>query len=163
MAVITFRGEKDLGELADKLFTRLTPRQREKVEGELLKANPQLQEMSALRSGSVLKVPPLPELQAKAKAKRASDGPDDQLAALLSSELANFGKYLTPRFSASQEALLKTDELLASAEFNRAIGKDKVLRDLAKSIGAENTARKQELEKRQQAVVNALKQMRTDL
>ena len=159
MAVITFRGEKDLGELADKLFTRLTPRQREKVEGELLKANPQLQEMSALRSGSVL--PPLPELQAKAK--RASDGPDDQLAALLSSELANFGKYLTPRFSASQEALLKTDELLASAEFNRAIGKDKVLRDLAKSIGAENTARKQELEKRQQAVVNALKQMRTDL
>ena len=161
MAIITFRGEKDLGELADKLFTRLTPRQREKVEGELLKANPQLQEMSALRSGSVLKVPPLPELQAKAK--RASDGPDDQLAALLSSELANFGKYLTPRFSASQEALLKTDELLASAEFNRAIGKDKVLRDLAKSIGAENTARKQELEKRQQAVVNALKQMRTDL
>ena len=57
----------------------------------------------------------------------------------------------------------QTDELLASAEFNRAIGKDKVLRDLAKSIGAENTARKQVLEKRQQAVVNALKQMRTDL
>lgn len=93
MAVTTFRGEKNLGELADKLFTRLTPRQREKVEDALLKANPQLDQITELRSGTLLKVPDLPEL--RAKAKRAGDGPDDQLAAHLDAELAAFGKHLT--------------------------------------------------------------------
>lgn len=161
MAVITFRGEKNLGELADKLFTRLTPRQREKVEGELLKANPQLQEIAALRAGTVLKVPDLPELQAKAK--RASDGPDDQLATLLGNELANFSKYLTPRFNAAQAALAQTEEVLSSPELIKAIGKDKALRELTKQIGEANVARKPELEKRQQALVAALKQMRADL
>ncbi|WP_237045123.1 hypothetical protein [Aquipseudomonas alcaligenes] len=161
MAVTTFRGEKNLGELADKLFTRLTPRQREKVEDALLKANPQLDQITELRSGTLLKVPDLPEL--RAKAKRAGDGPDDQLAAHLDAELAAFGKHLTQRFAAAQEAVAKTESVLNEAELKRVITKEQPLRDLAKQIGTLNAERKKQLEERQQKFAAALKQMQGEL
>ena len=161
MAVTTFRGEKNLGELADKLFTRLTPRQREKVEDALLKANPQLDQITELRSGTLLKVPDLPEL--RAKAKRAGDGPDDQLAAHLDAELAAFGKHLTQRFAAAQEAVAKTDSVLNEPELKRVITKEPPLRDLAKQIGTLNAERKKQLEERQQKFAAALKQIQGDL
>ena len=161
MAVTTFRGEKNLGELADKLFTRLTPRQREKVEDALLKANPQLDQITELRSGTLLKVPDLPEL--RAKAKRAGDGPDDQLAAHLDAELAAFGKHLVQRFSAAQEAVAKTDSVLNEPELKRVITKEPPLRDLAKQIGTLNAERKKQLEERQQKFAAALKQIQGDL
>ncbi|TXI31232.1 MAG: hypothetical protein E6Q69_11880 [Aquipseudomonas alcaligenes] len=161
MAVTTFRGEKNLGELADKLFTRLTPRQREKVEDALLKANPQLDQITELRSGTLLKVPDLPEL--RAKAKRAGDGPDDQLAAHLDAELAAFGKHLTQRFAAAQEAVAKTEFVLNEPELKRVITKEPPLRDLAKQIGTLNAERKKQLEERQQKFAAALKQMQGEL
>ncbi len=161
MAVTTFRGEKNLGELADKLFTRLTPRQREKVEDALLKANPQLDQITELRSGTLLKVPDLPEL--RAKAKRAGDGPDDQLAAHLDAELAAFGKHLTQRFAAAQEAVAKTESVLNEPELKRVITKEPPLRDLAKQIGTLNAERKKQLEERQQKFAAALKQMQGEL
>ena len=161
MAVTTFRGEKNLGELADKLFTRLTPRQREKVEDALLKANPQLDQITELRSGTLLKVPDLPEL--RAKAKRAGDGPDDQLAAHLDAELAAFGKHLTQRFAAAQEAVAKTESVLNEPELKRVITKEPPLRDLAKQIGTLNAERKKQLEERQQKFAAALKQIQGDL
>ncbi|WJN57309.1 hypothetical protein [Pseudomonas sp. SO81] len=161
MAVTTFRGEKNLGELADKLFLRLTPRQREKVEGALLQANPQLEEISSLRAGTLLKVPDLPEL--RAKANRAGGNPDDQLAEHLSNELTAFARLLGPRFAAAQEAVAQTAAVLAEPELNRVIAKEKPLRDLAKNIGTLNEARKQGLEERQQALIAAVKQMQGDL
>ena len=161
MAVTTFRGEKNLGELADKLFLRLTPRQREKVEGALLQANPQLEELSSLRAGTLLKVPDLPEL--RAKANRAGGNPDDQLAEHLSNELAAFARRLGPRFAAAQEAVAQTAAVLAEPELNRVIAKEKPLRDLAKNIGTLNEARKKELDERQQALIAAVKQMQGDL
>lgn len=161
MAVTTFRGEKNLGELADKLFLRLTPRQREKVESALLQANPQLEELSSLRAGTLLKVPDLPEL--RAKANRAGGNPDDQLAEHLSNELTAFVRRLGPRFAAAQEAVAQTAAVLAEPELNRVIAKEKPLRDLAKNIGTLNEARKPELEERQQALIAAVKQMQGDL
>ena len=161
MAVTTFRGEKNVGELADKLFLRLTPRQREKVESALLQANPQLEELSSLRAGTLLKVPDLPEL--RAKANRAGGNPDDQLAEHLSNELTAFVRRLGPRFAAAQEAVAQTAAVLAEPELNRVIAKEKPLRDLAKNIGTFNEARKSELEERQRALSAAVKQMQGDL
>jgi hypothetical protein len=161
MAVTTFRGEKSLGELADKLFLRLTPRQREKVEGALLRDNPQLEELSSLRAGTLLKVPDLPEL--RAKANRAGGNPDDQLAEYLSNELTDFARRLIPRFTAAQEAVAQTDAVLAEPELTRVIAKEKPLRDLAKNIGTLNEARKKELDERQQGLTAAVKQMQAEL
>lgn len=161
MAVTTYRGEKNLGELADKLFLRLTPRQREKVEGALLQANPQLKAMTGLRAGTLLKVPELPEL--RAKANRAGGKPDDQLADHLSDELAAFARHLRPRFDAAQEAVEQTAAVLKEPDLNRLIAKERPLRDLAKNIGSLNEARKQELEKRQEVLTAAIKQMQDGL
>jgi len=161
MAVTPFRGEKNLGELADKLFNRLTPRQREKVENALLKANPQLDQITSLRAGTLLKVPDLPEL--RAKAKRAGDGPDDQLAAHLAAELEAFGKHLTQRFATAQEAVAKAESVLNETELKRVIAKEPALRDLAKQIGTLNGERKKQLDQRQEKLAAALKQMQGDL
>lgn len=161
MAVITFRGEKNIGELADKLFLKLTPRQREKVEGALLKANPELDRIDNLRAGTLLKVPDLPEL--RAKANRAGGNPDDQLAEHLGNELVAFARLLGPRFAAAQEAVAQTAAVLGEPELNRVIAKERPLRDLVKNIGTLNETRKQALEERQQALTSAVKQMQENL
>jgi hypothetical protein len=161
MAVTTFRGEKNIGELADKLFLRLTPRQREKVEGALLKANPELDRIDHLRAGTLLKVPDLPEL--RAKANRAGGNPEEQLAEHLGNELVAFVRLLGPRFDAAQEGLAQTAAVLGEPELNRVIAKERPLRDLAKEIGTLTEARKKDLDDRQQALTAAVKQMQADL
>ena len=74
MSIATYRGERSISEIADKIYKRLTPRQREKAEAAILKANPQLRNIRNLRKGSVLRVPDLPEL--RAKTNRDLDNPD---------------------------------------------------------------------------------------
>jgi hypothetical protein len=71
MPITSFRGEKSLAEIADLMFERLTPKQREKAEAAILKANPRLSDLSTLPRGAVLKVPDLPELRAKARRPRS--------------------------------------------------------------------------------------------
>ena len=78
MPITSFRGEKSVAEIADVMFERLTPKQREKAEAAILKANPRLNDLSTLPRGAVLKVPDLPEL--RAKARRAADDPPARIA-----------------------------------------------------------------------------------
>ncbi|TBW39869.1 hypothetical protein E0E54_01515 [Azotobacter chroococcum] len=155
MALTTFRGEKSLSELADKLFVRLTPRQREKAEAALLKANPQLAGLSTLRTGTVLQVPDLPELSAKAR--HIEENPHSQLITRLSAELKDFGTHLERRHQAAQRAVEDTDRVLANDdELTKLIGQDKTLQELIKNIGTANAERKETLAKRQRRLSTAL-------
>ena len=48
MPIATFRGEKTVAAIADKLFVKLTPKQREKAEAALIKENPQLRDRKSV-------------------------------------------------------------------------------------------------------------------
>jgi hypothetical protein len=53
MHLITLKSEADLGALADRLYTQLTPEARKLVEAALLKANPRLARREAFQPGLV--------------------------------------------------------------------------------------------------------------
>jgi hypothetical protein len=161
MPITTFNGEKNLSELSDKLFVRLTPLQREKVGAALLKANPQLGELSSVQPGAILKVPDLPELSAKTRA--AADNPNVQTMGRLRSELASYDKQLGARNAEANVAIAHTKQALADPMLTRAIGKDSTLRQLLEGIGKANEAREGELAQQQKAFGMALEQLLKDL
>jgi len=161
MPITTFSGEKNLGEISDKLFVRLTARQREKVEDELLKVNPQLRELSSVPPGAVLNVPDIPEL--RAKARTTPDGPDAQLFAQLRADLSGYSKQLATRNDEVKAAIAETRKVLADQVLTKVIGDDKVLRTLADGIGKANAEREQDLEEQQKALGEAFEQMLKDL
>lgn len=161
MPITTFRGEKTLADIANKLFARLTPRQRKTVEDALLKANPQLREIASLRTGAILHVPALPEL--RAKTRRALENPDEQLAAQLRDDLSAYGKRLAERNKAAQAQVAATAKLVADRNLAKAIGDDPALRTLLEDIGKSNGMREQALAQRQKAFDVALEQILKEL
>lgn len=161
MPILTFSGEKNLDELSDKLFVRLTPRQREKVSDALLKANPQLGELATVPPGTLLDVPDLPELSAKAKAQ--SDSPDQQLLAQLRNELGGYQKRLSARYDDAQIELAGTANVLGDQVLIKVMGEDPMLRALVDGIGKANQARAGELAQQQKDLSGAMDQMLKDL
>lgn len=113
MPIATFRGEKTVADIADKMYTRLTPTQREKATAELIRANPQLKELSTVPKGAVLRIPTLKDI--RPKTNRNLENPDVQLAESVSDALSAFSK----RFETHLESAL--DEVKAQqAEFKKA-------------------------------------------
>ena len=95
MPIMTYRGEKTVGEIADKMFERLTPRQKLTAEAEILKANPRLADPSTLAKGTILKMPDIAEL--RPKTSRALENPDALLAKHLAQALDDFGQRFDAR------------------------------------------------------------------
>lgn len=161
MTITTFRGEKSLGDITKKLFVRLTPRQQEKIEAALLKANPQLGEIDKLRAGTILHVPDLPEL--RSKTRRALESPDQQILAQLREDLGAYDKHLAARTETAQAQVAATAALLKDKNLIRAIGNDTALKQLLGEIGKSNSQRKQSLVDRQKALDVALEQIQKQL
>lgn len=161
MAITTFRGEKNLGEISSKLFVRLTPKQKEKVEAALLKANPQLGEIGTLRAGTILHVPDLAEL--RSKTRRALESPDQQIIAQLREDLSAYDKHLAARSETAQAQVTATAALLKDKDLLRAIGDDAALKQLLGEIGKQNSERKQQLVDRQKALDVAFEQLQKQL
>jgi hypothetical protein len=161
MPITTFRGEKTVADIADKLFARLTARQRKTVENALLKANPQLRDIASLRPGAILQVPAQPEL--RGKLQRALENPDKQLAGQLRDDLNAYGKRLAERSQAAQAQVAATAKLVADRTLAKTIGDDPALKALVKDIGKNNGKREQALAQRQKAFDVALEQMLDEL
>jgi hypothetical protein len=161
MPITTFRGEKNLGEISSKLFVRLTPKQKEKVEAALLKANPQLGEIGTLRAGTILHIPDLPEL--RSKTRRALESPDQQVLAQLREDLDAYDKHLATRSETAQTQVAATAALLKDKNLLRTIGNDAALKQLLGEIGKSNSERKQKLVDRQKTLHGALEQIQKEL
>ncbi len=161
MPIVTFRGEANVGEVADKVFTRLTPKQREKAEAELLKANPQLKSMNKMETGTILRVPDVPEL--RAKTNRKLENPDDQIAKAISESLANLGSSTEKSLAAEKDALKEQAGLIKSAKFKRLISADPTLQELAKDATKHIAERSKELDERKKKIANTLKLAAGDL
>jgi hypothetical protein len=159
--ITTYRGEKNLTELSNKLFARLTPRQQEKVEAALLKANPQLQDIANLQSGTLLHVPSLPEL--RNKTRRVLENPDAQITARLLEDVGTYDTLLAARHETAQAQLAVTARLLSNKDMLKAMAGDPTLKQLIADIDKSNGERKQVLSERRQAISAAFKQMLSDM
>ena len=161
MPIATFRGEKSVAEVADKLYVRLTPRQREKAEAAILKANPQLSDIRNVPEGTILRVPDLPEL--RTKMSRSLENPDAQIAKTLADMLTSYTKELSGRIKNDQEATKSQLTLLKSAKFRREIANAPSLQALADQAMKTLDARAKSVGERQKLVEAAVKQALSDL
>jgi len=161
MNVITFKGERDLKEVTNRVYRRLTPRQREKAEAAILKANPQLRNIRRLPKGTVLKVPDIPELQAKRKSN--PENPILGFNKQISESLETFSKHFSERSKAEKEEAKKGISLLKDRKFKSAIANNELLSSRAKGVSERLTRRAGEVGERDKAVRSAIKQMLEDL
>lgn len=110
MPSITLRGERNLGEIADRLFADLSPEQRRQVETALRRANPGLREARRLTPGLVIDVPDMPEL--RDKARRDDAAPSVRLAKALAAALDSADDALAQALEAEQRAIKQQMETL---------------------------------------------------
>jgi len=161
MAIATYRGEKSVSEIADKLFVRLSDNQRAKAEAELLKANPQLKNITKVRTGAILHVPDMPELTAKTN--RDLETPGAQIAQDLVQALNDYNKQAGGRFKTAQEAAKAQIALLKSAKFKRLLTDSPNRQALAGQAAKALDARAKDLAERQKTADKAIKQTIADL
>lgn len=162
MPIATYRGESTLDELVGKLYTRLTPNQREAAKAELLKANPRLGDLSRLRSGTILAVPDLPRLRPKIRTTRQLEHPVTQVAGRLADDLEGYGKGLSGRFEQDRKDTGEQLELLAEERLQALLAKAQ-LEAQAKQVAEQLEGRLKASEERQQAFEAALEQALADL
>ncbi|QID17606.1 hypothetical protein G3580_08085 [Nitrogeniibacter mangrovi] len=161
MPIATFRGEKTVADIADKMYVRLTPKQRETAAAAILKANPQLADLRTVPEGAIVRVPDLPEL--RPKTNRSLENPDAQIADAIGDALAAADARLTTRIEQAQ-ADLKTQTALAKdrqikAALANAPGLQQAV-DAAAKTWAADTKR---LEARRSALAAMIKQASADL
>ncbi len=161
MAIATYRGERNVREITDKLFSNLTPRQREKAELALIKANPQLSNIRKLPKGAILRVPDLPEL--RAKTNRNLENPDDQIVKQISDALDAFGKQMGRQVGNEQKMIKKQTALLKSAKFKKDISNAEVLQALASDANRALSVHSKKIAERQKRVDESIQQVMKDL
>ena len=161
MAIATYRGETSVTEIADKLFVRLTPTQRAKAEAELLKANPQLKNISKVREGAILHIPDIPDLHHTER--RDLENPRAQITKDLTSTLDDYAKRLVERTKAEQQASKTQTSLLKSARFKRLLANSPNRQALAAQATKALDARTKDLSERHKAAEKAIKQAIADL
>lgn len=161
MAIAIFRGESSVAEIADKLFVDLDPAQRAKAQAELMKANPQLRNITKLRAGTILHVPVIPELQPRASG--AAESPGAQIARDLAQALGDYSKQIDGRFKAAQEDSKAQAALLKSAKFKRLLTDAPELQAIAGDAAKAVDARAKGFGARQKELAAAIKQLSADL
>lgn len=161
MPIMTYRGEKTVGEIADKMFERLTPRQKLTAEAEILKANPRLADPSTLAKGTILKMPDIAEL--RPKTSRALENPDALLAKHLAQALDDFGQRFDARATQAADDSRQQLALLKSAPVKRVLATAPGLQELAGQIGKLQESRAGDVEARRKSMAGALKAMVKDL
>lgn len=156
MPIATFRGEKSVADIADKMYARLTPNQRERATAELLKANPQLNDLSKVATGAVLRIPTLKDI--RPKTTRNLENPDVQLANSVSEALSAFANRFDTHASAAIEEVKAHQARLKEAPIKRALDADPVLRAHADKAAALLAERGKVVKSRQAEVAGALRQ-----
>lgn len=161
MAIATFRGERNVGEIVDKLFSKLTPLQRKKAESTLIKANPQLLNIRKLPRGAILRVPDMPEL--RAKTNRSLENADDQIAKNIVGALDVFSKHMRKQVNDEQKAIKQQTTLLKSAKFKKDISNSEESRALAKDAAKALSVRSKNIDERRKKVEASIKLAMKDL
>ncbi|WP_028469998.1 hypothetical protein [Neptunomonas japonica] len=161
MSIATFRGESSITEIADNLFAGLTAHQRKNVESKILKANPQLRDLSKVRKGSILRIPEIPEL--RAKVTRNLEKPDVQIVKDLSIAVNSFLEHVTDQGEVEEESIKVQREILKNGVFQESISSSEALLSLSGEADKALAARTKLLNEQQKEMKSAIGQGLDDL
>ncbi|MCB1897207.1 MAG: hypothetical protein H6945_08365 [Zoogloeaceae bacterium] len=180
MATFQYQGERDVGEIADRVYGRLTTRQRDQAIAALLKANPELRDLRRLRPGTELEAPALPGLgdrptpieppvrpdpidrpEPADQPQAARPSPDDTDAGLAGELLDALGalqKTSEARFDNELRRLKDQQATLGSAELARLVAADPALAQLAERVAKDTEARASSVDRRREALTDIIRQ-----
>lgn len=161
MPIATFRGERNISDIADHLFAKLTDNQRKKVAEQLLKANPQLRDIRKMKKGAILRVPDMPELNAKTT--RSLENPGEQMAEVLADALKGFEERVQKQMGEESKNIESQLSLLKSDKFQGQIANSDILQLLAKDSAEVLKKRTQELKQQNKEVDIVIEQGMEDL
>lgn len=161
MSIATFRGESSITDIADNLFAGLTAHQRKKVESKILKANPQLRDLSKVRKGSILRIPEMPEL--RAKITRNLEKPDVQIAKDLSIAMNSFLERVADQEKIEEQSIKEQRELLKSGVFQESVSSSEALLSLSSEADKALVARAKLLNEQQKEMRSSINQGLDDL
>jgi hypothetical protein len=120
MGITTFAGEKQISELATRIFGDLKPAQRKAAEEALLRANPHLKTLQNVKLGAIVIVPRVPGLKPTAGAA----GEDDPAAAgvsLVTGTLKQYQQKLATAAGAELQEVGNTSAQIKSADVKRIV------------------------------------------
>ncbi len=161
MPITVYRGERSVAEIVDRMYVRLTPRQREIAEATVLSANPELRNLRTLRAGTILRIPNVPELNRKVAAE--PENPDRQIAARIADSLAAYQERVDQRIAEDAESTRNQLAVLNDAAFQKEIGHTPDLQELANAASKALDARAKSVKERQAVLKSAIDQARKDL
>lgn len=131
MSIATFRGERNVADIAESLFTKMNDTQRKKVVEQLLRVNPQLRDISKMKKGTILRVPSIPGL--RPKTNRSLENPEEQVAEELAEALNNFEERMQKRTEEDEKNTQAQLSVLKSDNFQAMIATSDVLQLMAKN------------------------------
>ena len=186
MATFQYQGERDVGEIADRVYGRLTTRQRDQAIAALLKANAELRDLRRLRPGTELEAPALPGLGDRPSpieppvrpdpvvrpdpidrpepadqpqaARPTADDIDAGLAGELIDALGALQKTSEARFDNELRRLKDQQATLGSAELARLVAADPALAQLAERVAKDTEARASSVDRRREALTDIIRQ-----
>lgn len=161
MPFVTFEGEGSVEEIADRLFTRLTPKQRETATAAILKANPRLKRIGEVERGLVIDVPDIPSLRPKAAASNQS--PEREALTQLGSAVRVYAARVLVNAERDVAQIKAETAAVTSAGFTKAISRSEPLTALAKEARAALEARAKAAGDRRKALETALGRASADI
>ena len=161
MNMLVFHGERSVSDISKRVFSRLTPRQKEKVEAALIEANPHLKNLGQVPEGAVLHVPELPELSHKRKPD--PDRPDAQINSELVHTLTAFNTAYGKRITQEKKNVTPQRALLKSVKFKRATGRNRHSAALAVKTAKALEARSKTITAKQKSMKTAINKLLEDL
>lgn len=161
MPIATFRGEKTVGDIADKLYERLTPTQKAKVEAAILKDNPHLRDPSKVAPGTIVTVPEMAEL--RPKTSRALENPDALMARHIADAVTAYGQRFESRTKQASADIKDELAVLKNADLKKLLGTAPELRERASQLTRQIDARGKQLQANLKTVDSVLQAMRKEL
>jgi len=159
VALITFKkNETDIGSLVKRLYPGLDDSVRKKIVAAVLKENPHLKEVNAVRPGVVVKLPEIPEVTVKPAASGVE--PVEEVQNQLTDAVKEYQKILKERMAeAGQEIDLQLemlhDEVIRKAIAASGQAAENLAKQLEESL-AERLAMLSEEQKVQKDILNTV-------
>jgi len=159
MALITFKkNETDIGSLVKRLYPGLDESAREKIAVAVLKENPHLKEVNAVRPGVVVKLPEIPEVTVKPAASGVE--PVEEVRNQLTDAVKEYQKILKERMAEAGQEIELQRKMLHDEAIGKAIAASgQTAQDLAKQLEeslAERLAMLAEEKKVQKDILNTV-------
>ena len=161
--LVMFKGERNLDELAARLFPGSGPQAHKQATDALLKANPQLADLGRLPAGSIVVVPDMPAaVNASETVHPATFTPADS-ARLVNEHVTAFASALAAQSANAAAQADATLKLLGNSALTAAAARDQELAQRLTTISDNTKAALKDVQAQQATLQQGLAQLQEDL